>query len=286
MSFLETPRFPEGISSRSSGGPGYSTDVVVLGSGHEQRNSNWTYPRHEFDITYGVKRQNHIYDLLKFFHSVVGRTHGFRYKDWNDYKSCTVLDTPTATDCDIAVGDGIDVDFQLIKPYVSGVLEQDREITKPVSGTVLMSIAGITSQRWSVATTTGVVTFDADLNYTITNAVSSGTNTVFTVAANALNVGDSVWLDSFTGDWAGLNDLRYTVTVETAATFTIAFDTSAFAAYAANAGETHTIPQLSEDVQAGFEFDIPCRFDTDRLNTNLVDYQAASIQTPVIEIKI
>ena len=197
-----------------------------------------------------------------------------------------MLDTPAATDCVIDTGDGVEVDFQLLKTYITGALTQKREITKPVASTTKMGIEDVTDLRWTVDTTTGIVTFSPDLNYTVTNAVSAGVTTVVTIGAHALTQGDSVWLDSFTGPWAGLNDDRYAITAIAANTFTISYDSSAYAAYAANAGETHTIPQTGEDVQAGFEFDVPCRFDTDQLNTNLVDYQAASIQTPVIEVKI
>ena len=285
MSFLETPRFPSTISFGSKGGPGYSTDVVVMGSGHEQRNANWEYPRHEFDAALGVRSITHMEELISFFHAVIGREHEFRYKDWADYKSCGVLETPADDDMVIGSGDGAEVDFQLKKIYTQGALSQTRLIAKPVSGTTIIAISAISDLRWSIDTTTGIVTFGSDLNYTITNAVSSGANTVFTVASNALDVGDSVWLDSFTGDWAGLNDLRYTVTAETGTTFTIAFDTSGFAAYSSNAGETHTIPQSGEEVTAGYEFDVPSRFDTDRLSARLDDYRVGSAQTPIIEIK-
>ena len=40
MSFHEV-RFPTAISRGAHGGPERRTDVVVLGSGHEERNSRW-----------------------------------------------------------------------------------------------------------------------------------------------------------------------------------------------------------------------------------------------------
>lgn len=286
MSFLETPRFPISISYGSQGGPGYSTDVVELGSGKEQRNRNWEYPRHDYDASYGIRRLNDMEDVIGFFHVMVGRAHEFRYKDWADYKSSGVLDAVSSTDMVIGTGDGLETEFQLVKVYTKGALSQTRRIKKPVADSTVIAIETIPDLRWSVDTTTGLVTFSSDLNYTITNAVSSGSNTVFTVAANALAVGDSVWLDNFTGDWAGLNDARYAITAQSGTTFTIAFDSSGYAAYSSNAGATHTIPQTGEDVTAGYEFDVPCRFDTDKLSVNLAFYKAGTARVPIIEIKI
>lgn len=44
MSFHET-RFPTDISRGAQGGPERRTDVVVLGSGFEERNSRWANSR-------------------------------------------------------------------------------------------------------------------------------------------------------------------------------------------------------------------------------------------------
>ena len=41
--FHET-RFPTAISRGATGGPERRTDVVALGSGHEERNSRWADP--------------------------------------------------------------------------------------------------------------------------------------------------------------------------------------------------------------------------------------------------
>lgn len=42
MSFHDV-RFPTKISLRSSGGPERRTEIVVLGSGHEERNARWAH---------------------------------------------------------------------------------------------------------------------------------------------------------------------------------------------------------------------------------------------------
>ncbi|MDY6960307.1 MAG: DUF2460 domain-containing protein [Pseudomonadota bacterium] len=47
------------------------------------------------------------------------------------------------------------------------------------------------------------------------------------------------------------------------------------------------IPTLGQAVTAGFEFDVPARFDTDRLVVNLDQFQAGSIPNiPILEIRV
>lgn len=289
MSFLESPRFPEDISYDSSGGPAYETTVVVMKSGFEQRNQVWEYPRCRYNVALGVKTIDRLYQLIEFFHAVAGRAYGFRYKDWSDYKSCAVDKTPTYTDQTIGTGDGVTVDFQLKKVYQVGTLQRNRVIKKPVSGTVSVSISDVEDLRWTVDTKTGLITFSADLNQTVTNATAIGTTEteITTSAAHGLSVNDSVYLSAFTGDWAALNATRHKVTaVPSSTVFRIAYDSSAFAAYSSNGGQTNTIPQSGELVKAGFEFDVPVRFDTDVLETSFESYNLGTANVPLVEIRV
>jgi uncharacterized protein (TIGR02217 family) len=101
-SFIESPRFPDDISYGSRGGPNFRTNVVVQDSGAEVRNQNWSYPRHEYDVAYGVKEMQHLENLLEYFHVVAGKAVGFRYKDDADYKSCRTTATIGSSDCVIS----------------------------------------------------------------------------------------------------------------------------------------------------------------------------------------
>lgn len=216
MAFLETPRFPDDISYGSQGGPSYNTSIVVIKSGHESRNINWTNTRNKFDVAYGVKNVTQLYSLIEFFHAVAGMGYGFRYKDFMDCKSSGPHTTTVSyddQDCDPATGDDVEVDFQLTKTYVKGAFSRQRTITKPVSGTVRVSINGAEKLQgdatypWSVDTATGIITFSS------------------------------------------------------------------------------TPPPNGETVKAGYEFDIPCRFDTDELITVYEAYEQGNTQVPVIEIR-
>lgn len=150
ISFTET-RFPEDIAYGSSGGPEFSTDVVILASGHEQRNANWQAARARYNVAHGVKTQAQLDALIAFFRARQGRAVGFRFKDWADYK---------ATGQAIGTGNGSVTTFQLVKTYVSGGITSTRTITKPVSGTVKIYVNAVEQTSGvSVNTATGIVTF-------------------------------------------------------------------------------------------------------------------------------
>lgn len=54
MSFEEI-QFPADISYGARGGPEYSTDIVEMFSGKEQRNINWSQARARYTVSHGVK---------------------------------------------------------------------------------------------------------------------------------------------------------------------------------------------------------------------------------------
>jgi len=46
-------------------------------------------------------------------------------------------------------------------------------------------------------------------------------------------------------------------------------------------------PDLGAEISAGFEFDVPVRFDTDRIQTSVASFQAGEVPTvPVVEVRI
>lgn len=150
MSFVET-QFPVDISYGSSGGPAYSTDVVVTQSGYEQRNINWEHARARYNVAHGVKTQSQLDTLIAFFRARKGRAHGFRFKDWADYQAVNQL---------LGEGDGAVTEFQLVKTYTSGAVSETRLIHKPVSGSVLVYIDSVlVTSGVSVDCNTGLITF-------------------------------------------------------------------------------------------------------------------------------
>lgn len=152
MSFHEV-RFPVDIAYGSGGGPEFHTDVVVLASGHEQRNSNWADARARYNVAHGVKTQAQLEALIAFFRARRGRAYGFRFKDWSDYM---------ATAQTLGTGDGSATAFSFVKRYQSGSVIAVRTIRKLVSGTVKIYLDGVEQTGgFSVDLNQGAVTFAA-----------------------------------------------------------------------------------------------------------------------------
>ena len=212
MSFHEI-RFPTRISFGSVGGPEQRTDIVVLGSGYEERNTRWAYSRRRYNAGTGTKTLDDLHDVTAFFEERRGALHGFRWKDHTDFKSCAPSKTPAASDQSIGTGNGATATFQLAKTYGLSFAPYARDIKKPVAGTVLIEVSGTPQSEgihYQLDLTTGLVTF-----------------------------------------------------------------------------EPGHIPASSAAVTAGFEFDVPVRFDTDRLKIDLVKFDAGAIQNiPIVEIRV
>jgi uncharacterized protein (TIGR02217 family) len=212
MAFHEI-RFPTAISRGATGGPERRTDVVVLGSGHEERNSRWADSRRSYDAGYGVRSLDDLHAVIAFFEERRGRLHGFRWRDHADWKSCPPGGTPTAFDQPIATGNGVLSAFALRKLYGSAHAPYARTIAKPVAGTVKVAVAGV--QR-----TLG---------------------TQFTV--NAVT-GTVQFLPGFT-------------------------------------------PANGAPITAGYEFDVPVRFDTDKLEISLSGFRHGAIpRIPIVEVRL
>ncbi len=159
MAFHEV-RFPDNISRGARGGPERRTQIVELASGAEERNASWANSRRRYDVAYGIRRADDLAAVVAFFEARNGRLHGFRFKDWADFKSCLPSQTPTSTDQPIGTGNGSTNTFQLTKRYTSGAQSWTRAITKPVAGTVTIALNGTPQvSGWSVSTATGLITF-------------------------------------------------------------------------------------------------------------------------------
>jgi uncharacterized protein (TIGR02217 family) len=159
MAFHEV-RFPDNISRGARGGPERRTQIVELGSGDEERNASWANSRRRYDVAYGVRRADDLAAVVAFFESRNGRLHGFRYKDWADYKSGLPSQAITPTDQQIGTGTGALKTFPLAKRYISGAQSWTRTIAKPVAGTVRVALGMVEQMSgWTVDATTGVVTF-------------------------------------------------------------------------------------------------------------------------------
>lgn len=154
--------FPLDIALKSAGGPQRRTDVVVLGSGAEERNARWAHSRRRYDAGYGVKTFEALSQVIAFFEERRGRLHGFRWRDRLDHSSAAPDVAVAATDQVIGTGDGTTATFALSKTYGSVYSPYQRPIVKPVPGSVRVAVAETEvaeGTAFTADTTTGAVTF-------------------------------------------------------------------------------------------------------------------------------
>jgi uncharacterized protein (TIGR02217 family) len=152
MAFYETPRFPDRIAMGAVGGPRFDTRVAVVGGGAEQRNGQWSYPMHAWDVSQGIRNQADFETLRAFFLTMRGRLHGWRFKDWTDY---------SAVHTSGFVSGITGTTFQLVKRYTSGAQTLDRKIGKPLASGFVLKDTGVTltlTTDYTLNTVTGVVT--------------------------------------------------------------------------------------------------------------------------------
>ncbi len=206
-------RFPLAIGFGSTGGPERRTDIVLLASGHEERNARWADSRRRYNAGTGLRSLADLHALLAFFEERRGRLYGFRWRDRADWKSSAPDMGVSATDQALGTGDGANAAFQLVKRYGGAFAPYVREIVKPVAGTVRVAVA----------------------------AVEQAIGTDFSVDA---------------------------------ATGVVAFLPG-------------RIPAGGAAVTAGFEFDVPVRFDADRIDIDLAAFEAGEAPgIPVVEIRV
>jgi uncharacterized protein (TIGR02217 family) len=149
-------QFPTSLALGAAGGPQFSTTVVVLSSGYEDRNQNWAATRGTWDAATGIRTAGQMALAIAFFRARWGKARGFRFKDWSDFTA--VAQTATG-----AVGGGNTV-FQLAKAYSSGGQTYIRTIAKPVSGTISVWINGVLKGEgadYTIDYTAGTLTMSA-----------------------------------------------------------------------------------------------------------------------------
>jgi uncharacterized protein (TIGR02217 family) len=152
----EDVRFPVALGREASVEPAFSTAVVTAAGGAEQRNSDWADARLRFDAGPGVRGEADLHALIAFFRARRGAAIAFRFEDPFDNSSNAMTAAPGAADQRLGTGDGTRTEFALVKHYGG----QQRQITRPVAGTVRVSVAGVERVAgWALAPL-GLVRFD------------------------------------------------------------------------------------------------------------------------------
>jgi uncharacterized protein (TIGR02217 family) len=157
MDAFEDVSFPIALGRELGVETAFSTAIVTVAGGAEQRNSEWADARLSFDAGPGLRGEADLHALIAFFRARRGAAVGFRLEDPLDHSSNAMVEAPGAADQMLGMGDGVRTEFPLIKAYGAQV----RRITRPVAGTVRVSVAD--EERvsgWTLADG-GVVAFDA-----------------------------------------------------------------------------------------------------------------------------
>lgn len=264
-SFLED-RLPIAIDYGSSFGEEYAVEIDTTANGNEYRRLRHNAPRARYDLSFDMREQLWVMDeVVSLFHRVFGRFAGFRVKNLADFSSNGYTGAPAATDQACAlVSAGV---YQLQKSYggAGGTISVGRPIRtvfKPVVGTVVIGVAGASypSAQWSVNSTTGRVTMAANKSRAIT-AITKAAQAVVTVGSHTFAIGESVAFAGVLG-MTQINGLRALITAISGTTITVAINSAGFGTYSSG-GTVQTQPITGESVTAGFQFDLPMRFDSD-----------------------
>jgi uncharacterized protein (TIGR02217 family) len=153
--------FPLDIALKSAGGPERKTEIVITGSGREERNARWAHSRRRYDAGYGVKTLEALAAAVAFFEERRARLHGFRWRDRLDHSSAAA-GAVSPLDQVIGTGDGATGSFPLSKTYGGVYAPYQRPVTKPVAGSVRVAVAGVEvaeGEAFTCDVTTGLVTF-------------------------------------------------------------------------------------------------------------------------------
>ena len=93
------------------GGPEYTTEVVDMENGFDERDGKKKYPRHHYNASFENINNDISETLIEIFHACRGRLHSFMMQDYNDYE---IVDQP------INVLPGTSDKVQLYKVYEFG----------------------------------------------------------------------------------------------------------------------------------------------------------------------
>ncbi|MAW90333.1 MAG: TIGR02217 family protein [Altererythrobacter sp.] len=144
MNAFDDVAYPLALGRDASVSPEFSTSVAVTASGHERRNALWSDARLRYDVGPGIRSEAELRELLAFYRARYGPARGFRLRDPFDHSSAGGDGEPGAHDELIGIGDGKTADFRLVRNYG----DQQRRITRPVPGSILVSLGGDAAAGW------------------------------------------------------------------------------------------------------------------------------------------
>jgi len=179
-------QFPPAIASGASGGPSFSTGIVSLPGGWEQRTGRWEHGQCKYSVDQSVKNRLQFNELLAFFRARRGKLYAFRFKDWTDFK---------ADHEKIQAADGVTTTLQLKKTYTDDAgYTEERTITKPVKDTVHVYFGSEELTGVTVDYSTGAVTIPANVGLITGESLGNtdSTKTTFYVSSKPIKYGTNI----------------------------------------------------------------------------------------------
>lgn len=209
-------------------GSQFSTTVVTVSSGYEQRQQNWVHPRGVYQVGMRNVSESEYETLKSFFMARRGMFEGFRLKDWTDYK---------AKQANGIIGTGVykedQLEYKLYKRYATPSSFYDRRIFKPREEYFVVYLNGNPrglQPRPDLAgfyldTVRGVITFNPK-SQRIQNIINGSDTTIQMQEPHGLVSGSRIKINVVGYGLGFNNDTFYTVKdIVNATDFTIELDT-------------------------------------------------------------
>ncbi len=271
---------PRTINYGAVGGVLFSTEIVTVNSGEEQRNGLWENGKVNLTIDY-LKDVASKDALIKFFRSMKGALHSFNMRDWSDFEVSPLNGVFFGSQGYLGIDGG--VTSTLYKSYITSTEAEYRKINKPESGSIkLYKNAVEQTSGFSIDYTTGVVTWTP--TSTKASSASVGATTTITCTAHGFSSGKIVSFSGYGGTLGtALNDKPFTITVTGLDTFTIALNTTGLTGVHRN---VVTYPVSGETWTWEGTFFVPVRFSTDSIETTILDYGYEINELKLVEVTL
>lgn len=142
--------------------PNYLVKIVAREGGFERRQRVWNQSLTKYTaVPSGDQAQMDIENVYRFWMAIGGMSNAFRFKDWLDFKSCDLDETPSAVDQPVVPSGDSPSSFRLVKEYTAGPFTQPRLIQRPRGETIeIANELGETQDpaNWTLDESTGVLT--------------------------------------------------------------------------------------------------------------------------------
>lgn len=277
---INEARWDENVRQWSAtGGPSYSTQIVSVQSGDEQRAANWIQPRGTYNLGDRDVPSAKYQKLLSFFHRMRGRFHGFRIRDWTDY----------ADDGRGVLGSGVGtgvMSYQMNKlRAVDGVAGATfQKITRPVGPTFDsnptlgnsvkifrdgLEVPQVNSPGGCFVNDAGGTVLFIPFSFDISSITddTGGSSTVVFSSAHNFSPGEYLTISGYVDGLEGNNGTFQIFQVPSSNSVKVLASLTT----TTEAGATGSdLPGPNNELTWTGMYDIPARFDTDSFNMNQI----------------